>query len=75
LATREEYHRRLDTLTATEREVLDLVIGGVPNREIAGRLGKSLPTVEACRGKIFRKTRVDSVAQLVRLLMIAEPRG
>jgi len=69
--TRDECRRRLDTLTPAEREVMDFVVEGVANKVIAKRLGKSLRTVEARRGEIFRKTQVDSVAQLVRLVMIA----
>ena len=73
METRQEYRRRLATLSSAEREVLDLVVGGVPNREIAKRLGKNLRAVEECRGAIFAKTQVDSVIQLARLVMIAEP--
>ena len=72
METRQEYRRCLATLTSAEREVLDLVVGGVPNGEIAKRLGKSLPTVKECRGVIVAKTQIDSVIQLARLVMIAE---
>jgi FixJ family two-component response regulator len=73
--TSEQYRRRLATLTPAEREVLDLVVEGVPNKVIAKRLGKSLRNVEGRRSEIFRKTQVDSVAQLVRLVMTAKSTG
>jgi FixJ family two-component response regulator len=72
---REECRRRLATLNPAEREVLDLVVDGVPNKNIAKRLVKSLRTIEARRSEIFRKTQVDSVAELVKLVMIAEAKG
>ena len=69
---REEYRRRLATVTDAERQVLDLVVDGIPNKVIAKRLRKSVRTVETRRSAIYHKTKVDSVAQLVRLVMIAE---
>ena len=71
--SRDTCRRRLATLSAEQREVLRLVIDGLPNKAIAKRLDKSIRTVEGRRSAIYRKTRVDSVAQLVRLVMIAEP--
>jgi len=69
----EEYRRRLAALTPAEREVLDLVVDGEANKVIAKRLGVSIRTVEARRHEIFRKTQVDSVAELVRLVIAAGP--
>lgn len=60
---------RLESLTAREREVLDLVIQGRLSREIAAELNISPKTVEVHRSKIVKKMGVDSVAQLVGLVM------
>jgi RNA polymerase sigma factor (sigma-70 family) len=56
---------RLAQLTQREREVLDLVVAGRMNREIAEKLDISIKTVEAHRAKIMEKIEVNSVAELV----------
>jgi RNA polymerase sigma factor (sigma-70 family) len=56
---------RLAQLTQREREVLDLVVAGRMNREIAEKLEISIKTVEAHRAKIMEKLEVHSVAELV----------
>jgi RNA polymerase sigma factor (sigma-70 family) len=56
---------RMAQLTQREREVLDLVVAGRMNREIAESLDISLKTVEAHRAKIMEKLEVHSVAELV----------
>jgi len=56
---------RLATLTQREREVMDLVVGGRKNREIAESLGISVKTVEAHRARAMEKMDVSSVAELV----------
>ncbi|NQT12688.1 MAG: response regulator transcription factor [Planctomycetes bacterium] len=70
---REESRRRLATLTPAERKVMELVVAGEANKVIAKRLGVSIRTVEARRHEVFAKTQVDSVAELVRLVMEADP--
>jgi|SRR5687768_9652133 FixJ family two-component response regulator len=56
---------RLAQLTQREREVLELVVAGRMNREIAEKLAISIKTVEAHRAKIMEKLEVHSVAELV----------
>jgi two-component system response regulator FixJ len=58
----------LDTLTDRERELLDWVIEGFTNKVIAQKLGISQKTVEQHRGRIMRKMKVGSLAELVRLV-------
>ena len=63
---------RLESLTAREREVLRLVSTGKLNKVIAADLGVSRRTVEAHRAHLMEKLGVQSVAQLVRIVMDVE---
>jgi len=55
-----------ETLTLREREVMEAVIEGLMNKQIAHRLGISEITVKLHRGNLMRKMQVRSVAELVR---------
>lgn len=55
------------SLTVREREVLGLVVSGLLNKQIGGELGISEITVKAHRGKMMRKMKADSVADLVNM--------
>jgi len=63
--------QRLEQLTQREREVLDLVVAGKLNREIAEALDISIKTVEAHRAKLMEKLEVGSVAELVQAVVAA----
>jgi len=56
--------RRMDSLTSREREVLDLVVGGSLNKQIAATLGISSKTVEVHRAHVMEKMAAKSVAEL-----------
>src|SRR5213595_458283 len=58
---------RLATLTPREREVLEYVVTGKLNKQIAGDLGTVEQTVKVHRARVMQKMRVRSVAELVRL--------
>ncbi len=58
---------RVKLLTAREFEVMQLVIAGVLNKQIAAHLGISLRTVKTHRGQVMAKMGIPSVAELVRL--------
>ncbi len=62
---------RLALLTPREREVTDLVIAGKPNKAIASELGLSPKTIESHRARVMEKMEVDSVAELVALVISA----
>ena len=66
-AGRAEVEARLSALTAREREVLDLVIVGKMNKQIAAALGAAEKTVKVHRGRVMNKMKVRSVAELVTL--------
>lgn len=65
--TKEGIADRLATLSAREREVMDHVIVGRLNKQIAADLGIALKTVKVHRGRAMAKMRVRSVAELVHL--------
>jgi FixJ family two-component response regulator len=70
-ARSEEIRARLGSLTHREREVMDLVVAGRINRDIAESLAISVKTVEAHRARIMEKLGVDSVAGLVQAVVAA----
>lgn len=65
------FTERLEGLTLRERQVMDLVADGRPNREIAELLGISLRTVEVHRARMMDKLAVRGVPELVRLVISA----
>jgi FixJ family two-component response regulator len=62
-----ELRTRLETLTPRERQVLALVVTGLLNKQIAGELGTTDPTIKAHRGRVMRKMGAGSLADLVRM--------
>ena len=64
---RAEFELLLASLTPREREVMDLVVVGRHNREIATFLDISVRTVEVHKARMLTKLRAESVADLVRL--------
>ena len=58
---------RYSSLSSRERQVMELVVSGLLNKQIAGELGISEITVKAHRGKVMQKMHADSLAGLVRM--------
>jgi FixJ family two-component response regulator len=58
---------KFETLTPREREVMNLVVRGKPNKVCAAELGVSQRTVEIHRARVMEKMGADSLAQLVRM--------
>jgi two-component system response regulator FixJ len=63
---------RLGLLTPREREVLDGLVAGLPNKTIAYDLGISARTVEIHRARVMEKMQVRSVSALVRIALAAD---
>ena len=71
-AEREAIEDRVRTLTRREGEVFHLVVEGLANKVIAGRLGLSERTIELHRAKVMEKMRASSLAHLVRMAIAVE---
>jgi two-component system response regulator FixJ len=69
-----ETESRAALLTPREREVLDLVVAGEPNKIIARRLGISFRTVEVHRSHILEKMQARSISHLIRMAILLESR-
>ena len=67
-----ELRQRLTSLTPREREVLPLIVSGLLNKQAAAELGISEVTIQIHRGKIMKKMRAGSLAELVRMAGMLE---
>jgi FixJ family two-component response regulator len=62
-----ELKERYSTLSIREREVMNLVVSGMLNKQIAGELGASETTVKIHRGRVMQKMQANSLPDLVRM--------
>lgn len=69
LSTSEHLRARLETLTPRERQVLDLVVRGYQNKQIAAELGTAVKTIKVHRARMMRKMQLPSLAELVRAMV------
>jgi two-component system response regulator FixJ len=63
--------QRLDSLSARERQVLDGLVAGHPNKVIAYDLGISPRTIEIYRANVMTKMEATSLSELVRMALVA----
>ena len=75
-AERKAASKLIDKLSPREKEVMELVVQGHLNKNIAAQIGTTLKTVKVHRGRVMKKMGVRSVAELVRLTskVNSEPR-
>lgn len=62
-----ELRGRYDSLTPREREVMELVVAGLLNKQVAAELGINEGTVKVHRGQVMQKMQAASLADLVRM--------
>ena len=62
-----EVRNRYGTLTAREREVMELVVSGLLNKQIAAKLGTGEHTVKIHRAHVMEKMKADSLPALIRM--------
>jgi FixJ family two-component response regulator len=65
---------RVEQLTSREREVMDLVVTGLINKQIGAQLGLSEVTVKVHRSRVMQKMEATSLAELVRMSDKLKPR-
>jgi two-component system response regulator FixJ len=71
-AAQSRFAARQARLSPRERQVLDLVIEGIYNKNIADRIGLSIKTVELYRSRGMAKMQARSVAELTRMMITAQ---
>jgi FixJ family two-component response regulator len=71
---KDEIRRRIQSLTPREKQVMDLVVQGKPNKSVGTALGLSPKTVEVHRANVMKKMAVGSLAELVRMVFSLEER-
>lgn len=66
-ATAADIKKLFDALTPREKEVMKLVVTGLPNKQIAARIGVSEVTVKVHRSHLMQKMRAKSLADLIHI--------
>jgi FixJ family two-component response regulator len=68
-----EVRNRYETLTARERDVMELVVSGLLNKQIAAEIGTVEHTVKIHRGRVMEKMKADSLPALIRMADMLKP--
>ncbi|WP_454780433.1 response regulator transcription factor [Legionella sp. WA2022007384] len=67
IPSQSNFHDRINSLTKREKEVMDLVVEGKLNKQIAYELNISISTVEVHRANVMRKMESKSLAELIKI--------
>ena len=73
--TKQAVAERVAQLTPREREVMDLVVAGHPNKVVADRLSIAVRTVEIHRAHVMEKTGARNLSELIRMAILLEQGG
>lgn len=68
-------HAKLDRLTDRERQVMERVVAGKVSKEVAAELGISKKTVDVHRARVMNKLGIESVAELVEMVLKVRPQS
>lgn len=74
-AKRAEIDGRIESLTPRERQVMEMVVNGMANKQIAAELGLSEKTIEVHRKHVMDKMRAGNVADLIRMVLAGSSIG
>jgi FixJ family two-component response regulator len=74
-ARQKKFRERAQSLTSVEHEVLQLILAGNANKNIAAKLGVSERTVEDRRARIMQKFEVSSIPEMVLVAVVAGLHG
>jgi two-component system, LuxR family, response regulator FixJ len=69
---RNDIRERVESLSQRERQVLDGLVAGLPNKTIAHELGISPRTVEVYRANVMTKMQAGSLSELVRMTLLVQ---
>ena len=69
----EALRRRFESLSSREQQVVSMVVGGMPNKQIAAELGTAESTVKVQRSRAMEKMQASSLADLVKMIQKLEP--
>ena len=72
-STLAEIQARVDRLTDREKEVMELIVSGMLNKNIASELNISQSTVEAHRSKVMEKMEAKTLSDLMRMIISLRP--
>jgi len=70
-----DFVARRTSLTPREREVMDCMVDGAPNKQVAAKLGISVRTAEVHRAKVLEKMGCNSLSALIHLVLRNSPQG
>ncbi len=68
-AKRAEIDKRIESLTPRERQVMEMVVNGMANKQVAAELGLSEKTIEVHRKHVMDKMEAGNVADLIRMVL------
>lgn len=66
------YYQLMEALSQRERAIADMVVEGVPNKQMATKLSLSIKTIERVRQSVYKKLNVRSTAEMTRAVILGD---